>query len=74
MGILTDDLYKTPFGRMEQIFRKHNYWVMIYGDYERIKAIPFHEAMELVEKNIWEDVKRKYLVMLPKQSFSKPKA
>ncbi len=65
MWTLKDDLYQPYPPTLEQIFRKHNYWMDIYGDRDRYLMISFETAKALVDKNIWEDEKKKYKVMLP---------
>ena len=62
---LSNDLYKTTVGNMEQLFEKHNFYALNYYDYDNLTALPFHLAAEMVEKNIWEDQKKKYFVILP---------
>ncbi len=59
------DLYKPTIGQMEQIFRTHNAYQNVYADRDRLSALPYHLALELVEKNLWETEKKKYIVVLP---------
>ena len=61
-----EDIYTTSTGQMERMFYRHNKQVWRESPRDKIKALPFHLAVELVTEGLWDKAKKHLIVALPR--------